>query len=29
MGELVYGDTWGEPAAFADDPPGTRHTSRI
>lgn len=29
MGELVYGDLWGEPAGFAVDPPGTRHTSRI
>lgn len=29
MGELVYGDSWGEPAGFAVDPPGTRHTSRI
>jgi nitroreductase len=29
MAELVYGDTWGERARFADDPPGTRHTSRI
>ena len=29
MGELVYGDTWGEAAGFAVDPPGTRHTSRI
>jgi nitroreductase len=29
MGELVYGDSWGEAAGFAVDPPGTRHTSRI
>lgn len=29
MGELVYGDSWGEAAGFALDPPGTRHTSRI
>jgi nitroreductase len=27
MGELVYGDTWGEAAPFAVDPPGTQHTS--
>jgi nitroreductase len=24
--ELVYGDAWGEPAPWAVDPPGTRHT---
>ena len=24
--ELVYGDRWGEPAPWAVDPPGTRHT---
>ncbi|MGA1363037.1 MAG: nitroreductase family protein [Ilumatobacteraceae bacterium] len=29
MGELVYGDTWGTPATWAVDPPGTRHTSRF
>lgn len=28
MGELVYGDTWGSPAPWAVDPPGTRHTAR-
>lgn len=28
MSDLVYGDTWGEPAPWAVDPPGTRHTSR-
>jgi nitroreductase len=27
MGELVYGDTWGEPTAWAVDPPGTTFTS--
>lgn len=26
LGELVYEDGWGEPAAWAVDPPGTRHT---
>lgn len=26
MGDLVHGDTWGEPAPWAVDPPGTRHT---
>ena len=26
MGELVFGDTWDEPAAWAQDPPGTRYT---
>ncbi|HXQ61651.1 MAG TPA: nitroreductase family protein [Acidimicrobiales bacterium] len=25
--ELVYHDDWGRPAAFAVDPPGTRHTA--
>jgi nitroreductase len=25
--ELVYGDHWGEPPAWAIDPPGTAHTS--
>jgi nitroreductase len=29
MGELVYGDTWGTPATWALDPPGTRHTARF
>lgn len=29
MGELVYGDTWGTPATWAVDPPGTRHTARF
>jgi nitroreductase len=28
MSELVYGDTWGAPAPWAVDPPGTRHTAR-
>ena len=28
MAELVYGDTWGSPASWAADPPGTRHTAR-
>ena len=28
MGDLVYGDTWGEAAQWAVDPPGTRHTAR-
>ena len=27
MAELVYGDNWGESAAWAQDPPGTRFTS--
>jgi nitroreductase len=27
MGELVFGDRWGEAPAWAQDPPGTRHTS--
>lgn len=27
LAELVYEDTWGQPASFAVDPPGTRHTS--
>jgi nitroreductase len=26
IGELVYEDAWGEPAPWAVDPPGTRHT---
>jgi len=26
LGELVYEDGWGEPAPWAVDPPGTRHT---
>jgi nitroreductase len=26
VGELVFADTWGRPAPFAVDPPGTRHT---
>ncbi len=27
LGELVYEETWGHPARWALDPPGTRHTS--
>lgn len=27
--ELVYGETWGAPAPWATDPPGTRHTSTL
>jgi nitroreductase len=27
IGELVYGDRWGEPPAWAVDPPGIEHTS--
>ena len=27
MGELVYGESWGRPASFAVDPPGTTYTS--
>jgi nitroreductase len=27
LSELVYGETWGSAAAFAVDPPGTRHTA--
>jgi nitroreductase len=27
LGELVYADGWGQPAAWAVDPPGTAHTS--
>jgi nitroreductase len=27
MAELVYEESWGAPAAWAVDPPGTRHTS--
>jgi nitroreductase len=27
LAELVYEDGWGEPASFAVDPPGTRHTA--
>lgn len=27
LAELVYGDSWGRPAAFAVDPPGTRFTA--
>lgn len=27
LGELVFEERWGEPAAFAVDPPGTRHTA--
>jgi nitroreductase len=27
MAELVFDDTWDNPAAWAVDPPGTRHTS--
>lgn len=29
MNELVYGDTWGESASWAIDPPGTSFTSRL
>lgn len=29
MNELVYGDEWGMPAAWAVDPPGTSFTSRL
>lgn len=29
MNELVYGDTWGESAPWAVDPPGTSYTSRL
>jgi nitroreductase len=27
LGELVYGDRWGDAPAWAVDPPGTRHTA--
>ena len=27
LSELVYGEGWGEPAPWAVDPPGTRHTA--
>jgi nitroreductase len=27
MQELVYGDQWGQAPGWAEDPPGTRHTS--
>lgn len=27
MSELVFGDRWGDPPAWAVDPPGTRHTA--
>ena len=27
LSELVYAESWGEPASFAVDPPGTRHTA--
>lgn len=27
LAELVYDDAWGQPAPWAVDPPGTRHTS--
>jgi len=27
LDELVYLDAWGDPAPFATDPPGTRHTA--
>jgi nitroreductase len=27
LSELVFADTWGEPAPWAIDPPGTRHTA--
>jgi nitroreductase len=27
IGELIYEESWGQPASFAVDPPGTRHTS--
>ena len=29
MSDLVFGDTWGEPALWAIDPPGTEFTSRM
>lgn len=29
MSDLVFGDTWGQPAAWAIDPPGTGFTSRM
>ncbi|MFM8794298.1 MAG: nitroreductase family protein [Acidimicrobiales bacterium] len=29
MGDLVHGDSWGTPAPWALDPPGTRHTARF
>jgi nitroreductase len=29
MSDLVFGDTWGESAAWAIDPPGTQFTSRM
>lgn len=29
MADLVFGDTWGEPAEWAIDPPGTGFTSRM
>ena len=29
MGEVVYGDTWGESPEWAIDPPGTSFTSRL
>jgi nitroreductase len=27
LAELVYEESWGQPASFAVDPPGTRHTA--
>ena len=27
LGELVFGESWGRPAPFAVDPPGTTHTA--
>ncbi|MCU1455785.1 MAG: nitroreductase [Acidimicrobiales bacterium] len=27
LNELVYEESWGQPASFAVDPPGTRHTA--
>jgi nitroreductase len=29
LAELVYEGRWGEPAPWAQDPPGTRHTGRF
>lgn len=29
LGEAVFEETWGSPAAWAVDPPGTRHTSTL
>jgi nitroreductase len=27
LSELVFGEQWGDPVAWAIDPPGTRHTA--